>query len=143
MVAHLPHAPIIINQPKRRYRIHEIVTVEPAVKATVKHRGLPLGWGTAAGIEARCSCGFHTRDSEDMAYHIGSQNTRLEAADPLGYRPLKHRMVAGLRLRKSGYMAYCACGFGTNSIKDLAAHIETENWCAANAGGWCANAETE
>lgn len=135
MVAHLPHAPIIINQPKRRYRIHEVVTVEPAVRATVKHRGLTaLGWGTAAGVDALCSCGVRSRDMEEMACHIGLRNSRLEAADPLGYRPLKHRMVAGLRLRKTGYKAYCACGFKTDSIKEMERHIDIENWYG-NGGG--------
>ena len=134
MVAHLPHAPIIINQPKRRYRIHEVVTVEPAVRATVKHRGLPLGWGTASGVDALCSCGFRTRDLEDMSAHIGSQNARLEASDPLGYQPLKHRMINGLRARKTGYRAYCACGFKTDSIKEMERHIAVETWYG-NGGG--------
>ena len=127
MVAYLPHAPIIINQPKRRYRIHEVVTVEPAVRSTVKHRGISLGWGTAAGVDALCSCGTRSRDMEDMAAHIGSQNARLEAADPLGYQPLRHRMVNALR-RKTGYRAYCSCGFKTDSIKEMERHIAVENW---------------
>ena len=121
--------PVTLSKPKRRYRTHYVYQVEPAVRATVKRRTSGLtGWGTAAGVEARCSCGFHTRDPEDMAYHIGSQNARLEAADPLGYQPLKHRMINALRARKTGYRAYCACGFGTDSIKEMERHIDIENW---------------
>lgn len=121
--------PVTLSKPKRRYRTHQVSRIEPAVRATVKRRTSGLtGWGTAAGVEARCSCGFHTRDSEDMAYHIGSQNTRLEAADPLGFKPLTHRLLAAIHRHGTGYRAYCTCGFATGSITELAQHIQVENW---------------
>lgn len=121
---------LAVSKPRRRYRRHELIGVEPAVKTMTKQSGSGVGFGAPAGRTLACACGYQTRSADNAEYHVSASNARLHAADPLGFSPVRHRAVAGYVTRSGAPKVLCSCGYATDSTRELASHITVSNWCA-------------